>query len=101
MLSLVTRPCAAASGSGPSHCPAPCAERAPSDQAMSSHNSFGARSSLTVDGQTYTYYALASAAALPGATVATLPFSLKVLLENLLRNEDGAFVKKDDVATLA
>jgi aconitate hydratase len=31
----------------------------------------------------------------------TLPFSLRVLLENLLRNEDGGFVKKADVEALA
>jgi aconitate hydratase len=68
---------------------------------MSSNNSFGSRASLTVDGKAYVYYQLAAAAKLPGATVATLPFSLKVLLENLLRNEDGAFVKKGDVEALA
>ena len=68
---------------------------------MATTNSFGSRSSLSVDGQTYAYYHLAAAAKLSGATVASLPFSLKVLLENLLRNEDGAFVKADDVKALA
>ncbi|MCC7195378.1 MAG: aconitate hydratase AcnA [Gemmatimonadaceae bacterium] len=68
---------------------------------MTSNNTFGSRSSLTVDGQTYTYYSLAAAAGIPGATVASLPFSLKILLENLLRNEDGAFVKKGDIEALA
>jgi len=68
---------------------------------MATTNSFGSRSSLSVDGQTYVYYHLAAAAKLPGTTVASLPFSLKVLLENLLRNEDGAFVKADDVKALA
>ena len=68
---------------------------------MSSNNSFGSRASLTVDGKTYVYYQLGAAATLGGSTVATLPFSLKVLLENLLRNEDGAFVKPGDIEALA
>ncbi|MBM3908483.1 MAG: aconitate hydratase AcnA [Gemmatimonadetes bacterium] len=68
---------------------------------MATSNSFGSRATLTVDGQTYTYYRLDAVAALPGSTAKTLPFSLRVLLENLLRNEDGAFVKKGDIETLA
>ncbi|HEY3288042.1 MAG TPA: aconitate hydratase AcnA [Gemmatimonadaceae bacterium] len=64
-------------------------------------NSFGSRATLTVDGASYTYYRLDAVAGLPGSTARTLPFSLKVLLENLLRNEDGAFVKKGDVEALA
>ncbi len=68
---------------------------------MASSNSFGSRATLTVDGKTYTYYRLDAVAGLAGSTAATLPFSLKVLLENLLRNEDGAFVKKRDVEALA
>jgi aconitate hydratase len=68
---------------------------------MSSHNSFQSRDTLTVDGRAYIYYKLDAAAALPGSTVAKLPFSLRILLENLLRNEDGAFVKKSDVETMA
>ena len=68
---------------------------------MASNNSFASRSSLNVDGQSYIYYHLAAAAKVAGSTVGTLPFSLKVLLENLLRNEDGAFVKPDDVKALA
>jgi aconitate hydratase len=68
---------------------------------MPSTNSFGARAQLAVAGTTYTYWRLDAAAALPGATVARLPFSLKVLLENLLRNEDGHFVSADDVRALA
>ncbi|MBM4194841.1 MAG: aconitate hydratase AcnA, partial [Gemmatimonadetes bacterium] len=68
---------------------------------MTSHNSFAARATLTVDGKTYAYYQLAAAAKISGSTVSSLPFSLKVLLENLLRNEDGAFVKADDIKALA
>ena len=68
---------------------------------MATSNSFGSRATLTVDGTSYTYYRLDAVAGLPGSTVRTLPFSLKVLLENLLRNEDGAFVKQGDVEALA
>jgi aconitate hydratase len=68
---------------------------------MATQNSFGSRSSLIVDGKTYIYYQLTAAAKIGGSTVSTLPFSLKVLLENLLRNEDGGFVKKADIEALA
>ncbi len=68
---------------------------------MATSNSFGSRATLVVDGQSYSYYRLDAVAGLAGSTSATLPFSLKVLLENLLRNEDGAFVKKADVEALA
>ncbi len=68
---------------------------------MSSQNSFRSRDTLTVDGQSYVYYRLDAVAGLPGATVAKLPFSLRVLLENLLRNEDGGFVKQGDIETMA
>ena len=64
---------------------------------MSSQNSFRSRDTLTVDGRAYIYYKLDAVAGLPGATVAQLPFSLRILLENLLRNEDGGFVKKEDI----
>ncbi len=68
---------------------------------MATSNSFGSRATITVDGTSYTYYRLDAVAGLAGSTARTLPFSLKVLLENLLRNEDGAFVKKADVEALA
>ncbi len=60
-------------------------------------DSFGARRSLTVGDQNVDIYALEAA----GDGVAALPYSLKVLLENLLRNEDGVKVTADDVRTLA
>lgn len=52
---------------------------------MSSLNSFQAQSDLVVGGETFTIYRLD---ALPGTQ--RLPFTHKVLLENLLRTEDGA-----------
>jgi aconitate hydratase len=68
---------------------------------MSSKNSFGSRATLTVDGKKYTIFRLDALATIPGSRATRLPFSLKVLLENLLRNEDGAFVKREDVEAMA
>ena len=68
---------------------------------MAHPNSFGSRATLTVGDRDYTYFRLSTLDALADSTSATLPFSLKVLLENLLRGEDGAFVKRDDIETLA
>jgi aconitate hydratase len=63
-------------------------------------NSFGTRSTLAVDGQTYTIQRL-SALAKDFPQVAKLPFSLKILLENLLRHENGLSVRRQDVEALA
>src|SRR5687768_5798609 len=62
-------------------------------------NSFDARAELEVGGQRFTYYSLESLQA--KYDVARLPFSLKVLLENLLRNEDGVGISAEDVEALA
>jgi aconitate hydratase A / 2-methylisocitrate dehydratase len=63
-------------------------------------NTFNTLSTFTLDGQTIEYYSLpALEAQWPG--VATLPYSLKILLENLLRREDNAYVKADDISALA
>ena len=58
-------------------------------------NSFGARRSLDVDGQSYEIYDID---AVPGSS--DLPYSLKVLLENLLRTEDGANITADQITAL-
>jgi len=63
-------------------------------------DSFKTKSTLDVAGKTYTYYSLDTLAQQHPA-VARLPYSLKVLLENLLRYEDGVTVSKEDVAALA
>ncbi len=63
-------------------------------------DSFGARDTLRVGDRTYTYFRLDALAA-KGHDIATLPFSLKVLLENLLRYEDGRSVEAADVTALA
>jgi len=64
-------------------------------------STLGADRTLDVGNKSYSYAALAAAEALPGAQVARLPRSLKVLLENLLRHEDGEVVRAEDIAVLA
>ena len=64
-----------------------------------SENSFGARADLEVGGRSYEIYRLD--ALQEKFDVARLPFSLKILLENLLRNEDGVAVRKQDIEALA
>ncbi len=64
------------------------------------HDTLGTRSTLSVGGKDYAFYSLDKAAAKLG-DVSRLPFSMKVLLENLLRFEDGGFtVSTDDVQAL-
>jgi len=58
-------------------------------------NSFGAKSTLKVGDKTYTYYRLDAA-----GDAARLPFSMKILLENLLRREDGEVVSREDVLSI-
>src|SRR5687767_10955086 len=62
-------------------------------------NSFDARDELEVGGSSYEIYKLDVLQ--EKFDVARLPFSLKVLLENLLRNEDGVAVRKQDIEALA
>ncbi len=63
-------------------------------------NSFQSLSDLAVGNQTYRYYKL-EALKSEGADLDKLPFSLKILLENLLRNEDDITVTRDDILGLA
>src|SRR6516164_2047418 len=68
---------------------------------MPSQDSFGAAGTLAAGGRTYSIFRLA---ALEGAGLAKLhriPYSIKVLLENLLRFEDGATVKRSDIEYVA
>ena len=63
-------------------------------------NTFNTLRTLTLAGDSVEYFSLpALAEAFPG--VERLPFSLKILLENLLRREDNGFVKPDDIRALA
>src|SRR5438270_2050125 len=64
-----------------------------------SANSFDARATLTVGGRSYEIFRLDALQA--KYDIARLPFSLKVLLENLLRHEDGDTVRAQDIEALA
>jgi aconitate hydratase len=68
---------------------------------MSHPDSFSSRKTLTVEGDRYTMFRLDALRGLAHSTVDHLPFSLKILLENLLRSEDAAFVKPADIEALA
>ena len=60
-------------------------------------NSFKSRKTLKVGKKTYTYYSLKAAEKNGLKGISNLPFSMKVLLENLLRFEDGRSVTKEDI----
>ncbi|MDE2362805.1 MAG: aconitate hydratase AcnA [Hyphomicrobiales bacterium] len=68
---------------------------------MASLDSFKSRKKLTVGTKTYHYYSLKAAEKNGLKGVADLPYSMKVLLENLLRNEDGRSVTKEDIQGVA
>ena len=63
-------------------------------------NSFGSRSTLRVSGHDYEIYRI-DALDKQGISTTHLPFSLRILLENLLRTEDGRSVTKEDIRALA
>jgi aconitate hydratase len=64
-------------------------------------DSFRTRKTLSVGAKTYTYFSLAEATKNGLANASRLPFCLKVLLENLLRFEDGRTVTKADIEAIA
>jgi aconitate hydratase len=68
---------------------------------MPTLNSFGTRAELRVGAQTVEYYSLPALEKAGFAGVGRLPYSMKILLENLLRREDDAFVKADDIKAVA
>ena len=59
------------------------------------------RRTLTIDGRPYEYFSLAAAEQAGLAGIGRLPYSLKILLENLLRHEDGRSVTVDDLKAVA
>src|SRR5690349_1101635 len=71
------------------------------DRRMASLNSFNTLSQLTVGGATYQIYSLPALERSGYAGVGRLPYSLKILLENLIRREDRRFVDPDDIQALA
>ncbi|MGB7430864.1 MAG: aconitate hydratase AcnA [Ahrensia sp.] len=68
---------------------------------MSNLDSFKCRKTLTVNGKDYVYYSLTEAEKNGLEGISKLPFSMKVVLENLLRNEDGRSVTKADIQAVA
>src|SRR6266852_5271986 len=64
---------------------------------MTSHNSFGAATELRSGTRTYQIYSLSAL----GTDLKRIPYSIKILLENLLRFEDGSTVKSSDIEYVA
>ena len=65
------------------------------------NDSLNTRRTLSVDGKNYDYFSLPAAAEGGLGDLTCLPYSLKVLLENLLRHEDGRSVTADDIKAVA
>ncbi|MGY4510553.1 aconitate hydratase [Bradyrhizobium sp. USDA 3650] len=68
---------------------------------MTSLDSFKCKKTLKVGAKTYVYYSLPTAEKNGLKGISKLPYSMKVLLENLLRNEDGRSVKKADIVAVS
>ncbi|MCM3006175.1 aconitate hydratase AcnA [Priestia koreensis] len=68
---------------------------------MTKHDAFNARSSFTVNDKTYFYYRLQALEEAGIGQVSKLPYSVKVLLESVLRQVDGRVIKKEHVENLA
>ena len=64
-------------------------------------DSFKSRKTLTVQNKTYTYFSLPDAEKNGLSGISRLPYAMKVLLENLLRHEDGRSVTKEDIAAIS
>ena len=71
------------------------------DAQLVSLDSFKCRKTLSAGGKTYTYYSLPEAEKNGLEGISQLPYSMKVLLENLLRHEDGRTVTKTDIEGVA
>src|SRR6202011_4329660 len=68
---------------------------------MTSLDSFKCCKTLKVGSKTYAYYSLPAAEKGGLKSISRLPFSMKVLLENLLRHEDGRTITKQDIQAVA
>jgi aconitate hydratase len=68
---------------------------------MGFNNSFGTQTSLTSGGETFQIFSLPALEKAGFPSIGRLPFSLKILLENLLRREDARFVDPEDIQALA
>ena len=61
------------------------------------YDSFKTKKTLKIGKKTYTYFSFKDAEKNGLKNISSLPFSIKVLLENLIRNEDGTTVSVDDI----
>ena len=68
---------------------------------VTGRDSLETRRILNVGGKNYDYFSLAAASEAGLGDISSLPYSLKVLLENLLRYEDASSVTVDDIKALA
>ena len=68
---------------------------------MAKRDSFKTRRTLSVGDEKYSYFSLPAFAKATGAKLERLPFSIRVLVENLLRNEDGVAIRAEDVEAIA
>ncbi len=68
---------------------------------MSTRNSFNTRTEIRAGGQTVQIFSLPALEKAGFSAVSRLPYSMKILLENLLRREDAAFVKAEDIEAVA
>lgn len=82
------------------HLPVPLSPRSEA-LTTTGHDSLKTRRTLDVDGKKYDYYSIPAAEKAGLGDLSRLPYSLKVLLENLLRHEDGRTVTSADVAAIA
>ena len=81
--------------------PAPCVPTEGTPPVTARTDSLKTRRTLQVGDKSYDYFSLPAAAAAGLGDISRLPFSLKVLLENLLRFEDGGSVTVDDIKAMA
>ncbi len=68
---------------------------------MALRDSFGARRKLKVGNSEYGYFSLDAFAKAAGVDIEGLPISIRVLVENVLRNEDGELISEEDVRSIA
>ena len=67
---------------------------------MKSLNSFNSRKQITIDDKIYNYFDLNVLSTSYGFDLSKIPNSIKILLENLIRNEDGESVTRDMISNL-
>ena len=67
---------------------------------MRSLNSFNTRKQILIDDKNYNYYDLNILASTYGFNLSKIPNSIKIIIENLIRNEDGESVTKEMISNL-